>query len=853
MTESGLDPATEARIRELITSGDHQNALERAKAAHKSCGTAASEALLVDAYAERIRSLLRRNLTVEARSLIDLVRERYPSARKRLDGLMAPVAERRVSLDDLVQPLNEPDLTAERRAAIEQAIKRDVDDLAALARCEPLAGDHPLREAASALERAFAAVTSGPVAEESLALPEVSRRSPLAPWKWLVRAIASFYSGDDEACRRHLSAIEPESAPARLVPAVHAMLGREVATLIPAAAALRTQITRPSALRSALHTLDEALASGKRGPILKAVRSAVQECERSSPDRIDALKQRISARCAMAGLNAPKVIDAMGGPSRHDATFLRLLARGMEETQDPENIVLACKFWEDFRQAAEQEGWFAANGPEAAALALHMASLLGHLPEPLLRELQHSARGEAMAGGERLPFLFPEELYRRACVLDPHPEAFEQWMAWASRQPGERVERMASAWHKIRPRDTQPLLRLLKDAEARGSFGAALGWAAKLEQIDPLHPAIRGTRFQLLAGSVIQHVGKKKVPLAEAGLTALAALSDAQQGDRPAFLAAARVLLAAVRDRQEEAASARVELDRLLGGTAAMLLLFAVATAAKQRAIARLDPPHRLPKMERRTLAAAVARVCCLGAELKLRFELPWPWMAETAKQFPHTRRLLGVNELTALGDAALASGHADLAYAVSAAGLECGGTTEARFLLLRARSVVEDTTRYVVCAKAAAELARHAQDTELVEQSVELVRELVEFNHVTVTLAQARAVLDKEKACSESPSRSRRGPDYTDLLPLCQCANCRRARGEIVDAFDDEPDDEPDDDFDDLDFPFDLPPDIPPEVADQLMREVTEAIRRGESFEEFKARILAGERPRKRRKRRLR
>jgi hypothetical protein len=153
------------------------------------------------------------------------------------------------------------------------------------------------------------------------------------------------------------------------------------------------------------------------------------------------------------------------------------------------------------------------------------------------------------------------------------------------------------------------------------------------------------------------------------------------------------------------------------------------------------------------------------------------------------------------------------------------------------------------VCAKAAAELARQAQDAELVERCVELVRGLFEFDNVTVNLAQARDVLDKERAEPAPPSRSRRGPDYRDLLPLCQCAECRRARGERVGPFDDGPDDQ----FDDRDFPFELPPDIPPEVAEQLMREVESAIRRGETFEQFTARILGGERPRKRRKRRLR
>ena len=72
-----------------------------------------------------------------------------------------------------------------------------------------------------------------------------------------------------------------------------------------------------------------------------------------------------------------------------------MFARALEETRDPDQVLLACRLWEDFRRAAVQEGWFADNGPEAAALALHIADLLNQLPDDLLRDLQWSARSEA--------------------------------------------------------------------------------------------------------------------------------------------------------------------------------------------------------------------------------------------------------------------------------------------------------------------------------------------------------------------------------------------------------------------------------------------------------------------------
>src|SRR5439155_11248635 len=169
------------------------------------------------------------------------------------------------ALDDLLAPMNHPELSAERRAAIEQAVQNGVADLAALAACPALPPDHPLREAAAALDRALTAVTTASVTDEEIALAAVSHRSPLASWKLLVRAIAYFYRGEDDACRECLGAIKPESVPARLVPAMLAMLtpgAKTAAPLTPAAVALAARATASSAaLRHDLEKLDRAFAA----------------------------------------------------------------------------------------------------------------------------------------------------------------------------------------------------------------------------------------------------------------------------------------------------------------------------------------------------------------------------------------------------------------------------------------------------------------------------------------------------------------------------------------------------------------------------------------------------------------
>ena len=110
-----LSAGAEASVRQLIANGKHKVAVETAKEIHKAQATAASEALLVDAYSARIQSLIDQNLAAEAKALLDLVLERYPSARERLDVRNGSAGMDPGRIEELVRPLNDPDLSAERR------------------------------------------------------------------------------------------------------------------------------------------------------------------------------------------------------------------------------------------------------------------------------------------------------------------------------------------------------------------------------------------------------------------------------------------------------------------------------------------------------------------------------------------------------------------------------------------------------------------------------------------------------------------------------------------------------------------------------------------------------------------
>jgi hypothetical protein len=813
--------AAEASVRQLIANGKSKAAVESAKELHKAQATAASEALLVDAYAARIQSLIDQNLEVEAAALLELVRERYPSARERLQGRNGSAGRDSGGLEELLRPLNDPELSAERRAALEAA--------------------------ASALQRALLAVTAGPVDEAAVELPEVSHRSPLAPWKMLVRAIACFYRAEDEACRRYLEAIQPESAPARLVPAMQAMLGDKPAKLTAAAAALVSATTSDSGvLRKALEALEGAFESHKDGAILKGIRDAIQACRQTAPEQVERLKQHISVRSLLADVSTEKVKAAIGGASLKDAYFFRLLARGMEEVGDVDNVVMACATWDQFRQQAVREGWFTANGAEAATLYLHMAGVLRTLPDELLADVQRSACRQNQKSAEEMYFLYPEKLFERACALDPHFESFSHWLNWAKGSRAGQAERVAEAWHKILPMDIEPILFLMEAKEKRHAFQTSLQYLAKAERIDSVHPAVRRARLRLLAGSALRHLQQKKPHLAEEKLEEMGTLPQSQQGDRPAFLAALRYMICAVRGASEAAAAQRAEVERVLESkAAAALLILGVASASKQSALEKLPPVEMLGKAERGALPEAVIRVTDLAKDMQMSQPIPRDWLVETAKQFPHNSQSLNVGQLQTLADAGLYSEHFELTYAVSGTGLERGGSSEANFLLLRAKSLPEyQQGRRAVCASAAAQLARQQRQMEVVEEAVELIADS-SFEDLSFTSEQASTVVRMEKAERAFPTAYRPGPDYSDLLGAeesCDCPKCRRARGEAVVPFEDSEEEDDDLDLDAILEGTELPPDMPPEIARMLLEETRNAVERGESLDSLLNRVFGSQ-----------
>jgi len=813
-----------ARIRDIrlaIERRSSKSALEKAKQLHKELANDQSKSILIDAYLTRIETMLAKDLTTEARALADLVVSRFPESAGRLDHLRRDLAARTGDVMALVAPLADSNVTPEKRAQSEQAIRRGLTDVQTLAACPALPHDHPLRTAAVAVTRVFAAVTSGEVDDVVVALPEVSRRSPLAGWKSLVRAIVSLYRGQDEDCRRFLAAIDNDCAPARVADSVGSILTESLdGPTTQAGRSLVQKVAGPRVeLRAALRALDEAFSRGRGRELYRQIRQTVLMCERACPQILERLKQHISVKASVADCPAEAVVDALGGRSLHDAYFWRLFARAIEGAGDS---LSACALWDYFRSAAIEEGLFAADGQENAFLYLHMAELLRRVPPDHLQQMQRDYRhdpGEwedfydedespppwtpALRSDKRpdLYFLFPERLYERACALRSDANIYKDWFDYAQMADRRDLkgDEVALKWSAAFEQDGRPLIHLAESAEQRSAFNKALKYIEQAERLTRIDPKVRRARFRLLIAKAVRHLKQRSGNLAAKDFVQIDELPQAGEKDRPAFIISLRWLHAMLGGNQAEAGRLQNQIRDLLGGQAATAILLLSAANECQYSCPETKKLEKwLSTYKEKDIMVAIARSCPIGADVNIEILLPAKWASLLKKWLKRSDCELDNTSLLTVAEAALTSDWLEVAYYCCGYGLRSGGPEQARFIFLRGRSLPYfSDVRRQECFAAALALAKRARDMDLVAEIVETSRrnlgswgwsspfgpDLADMNDLGMDDEALDRVTKFERRTRKYPKDSRM-PSFGATqdrasVGQCQCPACRQARGE--------------------------------------------------------------------------
>lgn len=824
-------PEETERVRELISGRHSKSALQLAKDLYKRCATAESEALLTDAYNARIDDLLRLGMTVEAKTLLGIVRERFPSALPRLRELDREVCAQDGKLEEVVAALADRELPVEERDRIETFIRQRIWDLPALGSVSSLPPEHSLRTAASALAAVFRAVTTGPVEDAVLALPEVSRRSPLASWKALIRAIACYYRCEDEECARWLQTIVIDSVPARLVPAFTVMLKKKPAAGTDSKPSLAGQKLiaaagdHGAALRSALKDLEDALRAKKEKRILDAARTAMAASDHCNAAVRERLRQHIAVRGGLLDIEPSAINAAVGGAPRWDAYYFRLLARSLEDQHNVDGYAEAGAVWSDFRREAIKENWFAAGGLEDGVLSLHMAQLMEKAPDETIEDLRaamatYRKPGQWKQDDGGVPSA--KTLYERACKADPHPEAFQASLSCARKYGSwQEADEVAEHWREARAADIQPLLYLMESAEKRNAFKKSLKYLEEAEQLDRLNPEVRRAKLRLLLAAALRHLQQRKAHLALGGIEQIETVPEVRPGEIAALAAALRWCVAAVGRDKAVQDEQEASLNTLIGSVAAHLLIVSAAEKAEML-FAVSSRVLKVAKISAAELLAGVARARALGEWAGLRITLPRDWIDPLIASLKMPNCPADATQMLVLGEAALDGYSPELGYVASVAGLAKGGAN-AEFLFLRARSLPPwASVRREGCITASLELARRERNTALAGRIMDHLNgkkenerkrwrpgiEMGDDPRIAsrpVSPELLGKILEEEQALKEYPGhKPGDDPKYAEELGYssCDCPKCRARRGGPVDdgyVYMDDDEDE-DEDFDDGD-----------------------------------------------------
>jgi hypothetical protein len=592
-----------------------------------------------------------------------------------------------------------------------------------LADSTALPADHPLKRTAMTVRDLFSAVTTGPLPDGALAaLDEISRHSPLAPWKLLIRALDAFYRGADASVKANLDGIPPDSGPGRLVPVLRRLHGESepaeeqsvaVALLLDKVSGGRT------AIEGHLTQLTHALNVKDVRAALAAVQAVLPRLESSSSGLRLTFLATILHHWHHQNLPPPALMRVLSRNKR-DPDLVRLLALTLERPDWSDALVL----WDEYVTAAVAAGSLPAQGPALARVLLHMAALFPSDAEAVWEffdvESEEDLQRQIRVG--QLPTCFDRGgLLERARQADPDPQVFRALVAHYDQRQPKRAEAEAEAWHRAHPQDLEPLLYLIRGAEGRGAVRKALSLLAEAESINRVHPEVRQSRFRLLLAGAERRIKEGKLALALTDLDRLEQEPRAAEGDHRAYLLALRWVVA--RKAADASTTAQLEqtLETIVGNPALHhLILEAVAGSFGIEAPKFLGTPSQTEVIE------ALARGCDLFRALNRRLSVPQSLLAQAEKGL----KAASEAQLHALCMGGLWIGHPALTYAASSQGLARDGSLPHRFLLARGQALkaamgIEAQERAQQCLRAARELAGRARDMEAVRESAAALQTL--------------------------------------------------------------------------------------------------------------------------------
>ncbi len=777
-----------SRIADLLGQGRVREAVDAARDLAKKSPGAASDDLLVRAYTARIGQLRAEGLDRDARSLCDLVERRVPAAREQMAALRE---EGDLVADGFRGLLAALDAAEEdERKRFVALLARKLTDPGTLAASPALAAGHPLKAEAEAVRDVFAAVTRGPLPDGAMAaLDVVSRSSPLAPWKLLIRAIDALSRNDSESVRRNVAALPPESAVAPLGPLLLRLSGStDAAPALPAPiAALGERLTGGRAtLRASLEELENALTKEDEVRATRAAERILSAIPPSATGTRTRFLLTLVSRWIQAGLS-PEALsrDLIRGRSKPES--LRHVALALEHFDRR----AAVEAWEGFLEA-RQYLQPTASGAEIAAIRRHMAALVppdedefldallafdddGDFDDDLDYHCPDCLREASLRRKSRRVF-DRGALLEKAVAADGSQKSFRALLSHQVAQESKTAVGTATRWLEAWPGDSEPLVFLVEEAESRRDWKTALALLERADAEKHLSPQLRGRRFFALVGQVEDRIRKGQVAAALSGLKLAEKEPQATDGELGPYLTALEWALTQAGRKPDPAATTAVaaRLEAEVKNPAFSWILEASAAAFLKR-----EPGIAARAFSPVQALAALVRAQRLLPRLSRRLRVSDDIVQAAGRHLSNATP----EELLTVCAGPAADAWSELAYAASTLGLALDGPLLARFLVARARALtargdVDAVVRTVQLLRAAQALAGTTRDSEALQSvsvALKLLRRKPMARLALDSLGHWGEDLPDASAIQEILAAERLLPGYFDSPPRPAKAKERR------------------------------------------------------------------------------
>lgn len=714
-----------ARIEASLARGDSRDAVDAAKTLLREAPGAETETLAVRAYVARIRSLIAEGLGREAAAMAAIVRERFPA---HAAVHAAELEDARLAAGDFDWLLRELEAAdAPRRDAIEARLAPWIADPGALARSQALGPEDPLAREAAAVAEVFTIVTSRLASADELArLNDVRRRSPLAPWKLLVRAIDAFHRHDDERVAANVAAIEPRSPAARAGTILAELTGaRPRSRHSFAAERLLERITGDrETIAGHLRAIEAADRGGDRKRLRDEIRALARTFDRLSPFARD--QARIALLAVCGAHFGPEQVASLLRIDEHGPDMPRYAALLMELAGAPFAPTLWIAYAEDALAAGRIEPW------QAAEICLHALGL-GDVDDPFVCDDPTHDHGVEKAQDTA-------GVIEQIIGFDPAPSAFARLVPHLDRLAPKELRRVLTAWRKRDPQASEPLVRLLRLAAKERKYDDALSLLRKGDELKIIDPDYARIRQRVLIGKAEQLLDAGKRGAAAKLLDDIGTVGE----DAGLWLLALQWASAA----PEQAGELLAELSRR--GVAGEIVMAEITGFLRMQFA--LPASHPSPEELLEGVRRGVAVLNAAG-----RVPRHSGWIVQRAEAFLD-RATEG--QLLAVGAAALVLGLIPMAWKATARGLTVAGTSLQRALLLRAEillAIHADPKRTLLVIEAGRAIAQKVHDSEMVQRAAELAHDIPFYYRMReekLSQPEIDAIVERERTSPEPVPR---------------------------------------------------------------------------------------------------